>query len=462
MKRICYNRDGGISIFVLLISGISIMLFLIMITETDSAFKDHLLSSSLRRQCDLILAEYDDVIYDRYGIFATPVNDTKENEFRSTVSGFCETEKYNVVPLERLEGEILYRSIIRFAKLRFPVHLSVRFLDWITALSNNGNKLTGISEDNVTEISGESIVSGTTGQSEFSEILDLISLVLGAEEKSSEGSGKWNSDISQEGLRKVIDEFLEISDDQWSAGLFAVGNSPGYGFISEITGIAGKYFESDPGELYSRLSFEYYSSEMFSCRVNNTEDGTDKVDLRGSVTGSLLSGRTCEMERIVFGCDDENRNKNLAQTLICGSRFVIHLLVNLTDPAEREEIKTAAASLSAAIALVSGGTVAVPPETIEGVLLIIISSSEAFSDWKEMLGGGRIPFIPISSLDKIKISYKDHMKIMLLCVPMEIKLDRMSSLLETASGHKSGLYTRIRSSCLYKGKLYSYEDGYSG
>ena len=452
------NRKGSITLFLTITTSAALILFTVLFEIAETKFDKYVLMSAMDRECEVVLSGYNERIYDRFGLFAYE-HSRSNNEKNITVCDSC-SNIYNlkVFPGASLRNETLFDQITRFSLVRFPVDVSKKFLGWLNDVCINDKVMNALSIETGNDESLNSICDRST-------LTEIISEVLKNEKVRTYLKEKLEGIFSIDELSDMIHEYsvsmeqnilpISSSDD-----MFITNDLLGY-----LTELLSNFYSSDTGQLYKRLSFEYYLGEMFSCRVNSFVNEKNEVvsfkNLRGVEFERYGISDAFEMERLIFGFENNDRNADMAQLIIVGVRFAVNMLSNILDPSNNQEVKTASAALSAAIALASAGSIAVPPEAIEYALHVILASCQSVQDWGNMMDSEKIALIPLEGYDSIKLSYRDHLRLMLLCLPLQLKLDRISSILDIyRDNHESGYYSNVKVSCLYKGRLLEIEKNY--
>ena len=458
------SRVGGFSIFLALSVSAMFMLMGVLTTATLLHARETRLKTALLQQQDLLLSRYSEILEQRYGLYATRLDDDSERSFRVMTGDVGGTLDYRATGLDPLKGAVLYDEIVRFSSPRFPVQASVRLLDRLNIIK--ANLLEGVPEiPSAGEWEATPILSGEMSCIGFDEIIELLTGFRDTQSSSSE-------DVPSEKSFPLMDELMtmvsgyEVADPYESGISRTIRSELGVTekTLNNISGFVEDLCSFDPGNLYRRLTFEWYVASMFSCSVNYSTEGCTKVyrtDMRGRGFDERYTIDVPEIEQIIFGQESEEQNRFYTKISIQGIRFVSNLIANLSDSAQRAKVRTLAATVCAIVAFVSGGTVAIPPEAAEAAVLVIRSATQASQDYEELMQGGCVDLVPVEGFDRLETRYSDYLSLLLLVVPKDVKLERIRTILERNTvGEGVCLYTGVGVSCSYRGKRYFSEGGY--
>ena len=234
--------------------------------------------------------------------------------------------------------------------------------------------------------------------------------------------------------------------------------------------------------LLNEVSLDVYAATMFRSRVLSRSDNGVAVpyrDLRGRTLSSLSSVDLYEVERIAVGRATDAENLRAVERRILAIRFAFHMAAQLTDGPSREKAQVLAAALSGLLSAATSGALVIP----SGFLSIALQAAWAFesaqTEVRTLVGGGCVPFLPdllvkdLPELAQWTSTYGDHLMLLLLTVPNQVKLERIAFIIERnlalfgASGTDtrdgpplSGYVTRMVASTEYREEIISRSTGY--
>ena len=236
--------------------------------------------------------------------------------------------------------------------------------------------------------------------------------------------------------------------------------------INDLSSFLDRFYRIESNGIYDRLCFEYYVSSMFSCKTNtmiHNDIEIQRKDLRNRSISSLPVHDTLEIEKIIFGYEDSGKNDFYTKISIESIRFLIHLLTNLVDETKTAANKAIAASLCGVVALASAGTVVIPEEVMEIVVVLLKSMGSAAKDYADLSAGKGVPLLPVEKYKIMDTYYTDYLQVFLFTVPETVKLSRMMSIMrDNLFLSAMPLYTGVRVSVNYRGMSYQVEGRYDG
>ena len=234
--------------------------------------------------------------------------------------------------------------------------------------------------------------------------------------------------------------------------------------------------------LLDEASVDVYAATMFRSRVlSRSENGIDVPyrDLRGRTLSSLSSVDLYEVERIAVGRSTDAENLRAVERRILAIRFAFHMAAQLTDEVSREKAQVLSAALSGLLSAATSGALVIP----SGFLSIALQAAWVFdsaqTEVRTLVGGGTVPFLPdllvkdLPELAQWTSTYGDHLMLLLLTVPSQVKLERIALVIERnlalfgasgAAAHGgpplSGYVTRVVASTEYREEVISRSAGY--
>ncbi|MHB8963750.1 MAG: DUF5702 domain-containing protein [Saccharofermentanales bacterium] len=472
------SRRGSFSVFISIMMSSIIFLMSALLHVTVQTGREMIIRSALIQYQDLLLSNYSEILEDRYGLFAAGSIMKYDDAFYRMTGNAAGIEDLRAAGSRALSGAVLYDGILRFSKPRFPVLAAAQLIDRMNVLQSgftqNVESIAGI-EPIVLQSGNAGFLSGDAGLMSGDDPGDagigfdwIVSLLHGLKPdqfKKEDGSMPSNIDQPLEDIGKLIGEYdcKDEFDNEFSKTIKS-DLSITEKTINGMSDFAERFYSLETSSIYDRLAFEFYAGQMFSCKVNflSEDNGrNDRTDMRGRSLKYISPADEPEIEQMIFGFEEKDKNVFFAKISIEGIRFISNLIANLADSNKKAEIKSLAAGVCILVAVASGGTIVISPEAAEVVVLILQSSIQAAADYKKLITGGNVPLLPLERFSKINTYYVDYLKAMLLAVPKDIKLSRMESIIKkNTSGINTVFYTGIGVSCRYRGIRYFCENSY--
>lgn len=449
-------NKGSVSIYLTMIITSVVLVFSILLGSVSNSKNIFIVKSSLVRHQDLILSDFSEKLYNDYGIMATDIPNIKQEDFNKITSSLSFITDFEVDGTKKLSSEALYDEIIRFSKPRFPVQAASGVIARLNSMFNEVNSIK--KKDVIT--TEEEITSENNFQ--FGDLLKyLILLCEKWPKKEIEDDDSFHiSDISQ--ILKDYEEADKYTND------FVKDIKTNLSFSEEtlmkLSDTLTKFYSIETNSMYQFILFNHYISEMFSCQTDSlitNENEINRKNMRGTELGLINHISEYEIEKIIFGNEDENQNKFFAQASIGGIRLVTQILCYLLDTKKREKIKTIATTLCAAAAIISAGSVIIDPQTAEILLVIVFATVDTYKECNNLFNGKSVELIPVDGFEKIKIYYSDYLKLMLLAVSKESKLKRIESIIKNNIPiNNECFFIGVKIGCKYKGVRYQFEGFY--
>ncbi|MHB1484789.1 MAG: DUF5702 domain-containing protein [Saccharofermentanales bacterium] len=468
------NKRGGFTCFLAIIITSVIVLMTVLMNASSIRSSEALLAGILSGQQDLLLSGYSEKFLDWYGIYALHMQDIEENGFFKAVEGIREIKSYSckgIYPLEK-EGR-LKKGIVNFAYPRFPMEFLLQFLSRFTQIdaiiSNNSIGKAKVDPDIPVNAGNDSDPSFENSDIDYIKIIDsLSSISKNIYDKCISGKGTGNGTAlpSWDEFNSLLDNSrpelyeTDISKQMKSSLSLTETN------LNDISAFLEQFYQFKLNPIYEKLCFEFYVSSMFSCKTNSrTKDGVEvqRKDMRGRIIEDLPVRNKLELEKIVFGNERNETNDFFAKMSIESMRFICHLVANLTNEAKKAEIKGISAGLCTAVLVASGGSVVIPPEAMDIVVLLLLSINSASLDYKSLIDGNPVQLLPAGENKNIDTYYIDYMQLLLLTVPEELKIDRILMIMkENLCLEYSDLFTGVKISTKYRENTYEVEGQYYG
>lgn len=450
------SKRGSFSSFMAIFITSVTLLMNILLNASIIRSNETLITSVLVSHQDLILSEYSEILFDRYGLFATGIQSDYKDSFYNSVKGIRNISEYKAVGVEELKGNILSNSMIEFSKPRFPLYFASEFLNRFTKIKGAIKAQSTISKTPATVPSPENSIENSP-----INYLEIVKNLIMLKDRCFPSS-KAEDNVSQ----STVEELENLLTVEYADYLFEseyIKDIKSSLTINEksmsgISSIIENMYQMDTPGWYDRIALEYYISGMFSCKTNyRVVDGFKEEikDLRNRNQDDLFRTDKMEIEKIIFGSDNPKNNDFLAKVSIQAIRMLIHIITNYTDSTKRAEIKTTSVSLCASLALASGGTVVIDPVLMEVVITILKSASSAIHDYEKLIGGGGVVLIPGNCNFNLETYYKDYLQLLLLVIPIDVKLKRAETIIKSNTNLTyTPLYTGIKVTCNFRNSPY--------
>lgn len=460
------SKRGSFSVFISILISSMIFLMSILLHVTVISGRKMMVQSALIQQQDLLLSHYSEMLEDRYGLFAANLSSTHEEAFYSMTGNFADMKNFRVYGIDELSGAVLYNNILHYSKPRFPVQAATQFLDRINIFTSSSR----LSCNTIPDAGSAGQDSDNTAEEAslgFDDILSMLEKLKPDQPGSNNGNIPDNINQPLDNINNLLcsydtEEIFENDISRTIKSDLTISEKA----LNKISDFVEKFYSVESGDFYNRLTFEFYVSEMFSCKVNYRSENNEKIyrnDMRGRSFEILSPSSEPEIEKIIFGFEENDKNEFFSKISIQGVRFVSNLIANMTDSKKRAEIKSLAATVIALIVIASEGTIIIPTETAEAVVAVIQSTAQAVSDCNKLMDGGYVELLPIEGAIRVETCYIDYLKFMLFSVPEDVKLARIESIIKkNTAGINTIFYTGIGVSCRYRGGNYFYENGYFG
>lgn len=456
----------------------------VLLKASSIRYEETLITGVLIQQQDLVLSNYSEKLLDWYGIYATTLQDTEEESFFMSLDGVEEKVSYRCEGTDLLDEEdCMKEAVLGFSRPRVPMQIVLQAYNRFSEINSqiaSGN-ISDLYSDHSTVQSTDPIsnepfelpdpaedVPGakTERMIDYQEIIELLGDV-GPDTFDESIPEDSSVDFEWENLDEILkngkaDPLYEPDlSKQMKSSLTVTEES-----MNELSACLDQFCQLKSNHFYDELCFEFYVSTMFSCKTNTRiQNGIqfERKDLRNRSIASLPVRSALELEKIIFGYEKDETNDFFVKTSIETIRFLIHLASNLTDEEKKAEISGAAVILCGAVAIISGGTVAVPQKVMEVVVMILMSMSEAAKDYKTLIEGKSVPLLTDQRWAEIDTYYIDYLQIFLLMVPEQVKIDRMLHIIRQNLDLQSvPLYTGISVGAKYRNSIYKVEGRYEG
>ena len=442
------NKYGASTIFIAIIMSALILVectYLTFVWDLDRRLE---ISRGLKYQVEAILADYDRELFNTYGIYAFCIDELDDSVFNAVLNdhGLTEGQCIEVDGVEVLDTDSLRRAIASYYSYR-AAGIAIRSMF---------EQVSGII-DKIDEKGVIAKIKSFTSSGASSYLSDILSNSVDIEGKLDELS----EDIDVEQLRnsipmiqRIIDLINDNQDDVTEI-------DPGIR-LTDLTFLIEGYtlLEGliDDGSQFAagrtdHLLIAHYAAYNFDCAVDNENDRS----IIGTKFSSIHGENYFDSEYIMTGFDGRPGAVSVS-ILIFEILFCKYFISEYSEPGKALAYETAAILLSTLIALLSDGTVDIPTQVMEFVLIAIVSACESFSDLKSCLEGNAIPMYEEDGMELIMLKYRDFLFLYLFCVADNFLLERMINVLTRDFGE---MYTGICLVTEYRGTSYDVTKRYA-
>jgi hypothetical protein len=369
---------------------------------------------AVHQQLVASLAGYDPDLYQQFGVFGVPVASLETSVFQKTVP-----VRYAAVPAELsvaaalLDPDVLEQQIARTMKLRLPIL-------WLDQ-AELGKSL--------------SPEFFNPGQGIRASIFPADALPKDLLSQMPEGLASYLEDLIQQSLESVTEEDkLEILDQalDWlgdlsgqSSILAALPDSSDW--LSGLSGWLDDLSSGPKAPLTQKAGLAEYCLAYLTTAVTvRLEDGTREPlhTVRGLDLQELAQTRPAEIERIITGTREPDAARRQVKTDLIATRSLIHLAAIVADSGAMTVLRSKAAALAAVLAATTG--ILLEPDGIAYLLALSQAILRGHDDVDDLLRGQDIRLIPPSLLDQpLRVTYADHLRLMLLVLPTDTLLERI-------------------------------------
>lgn len=258
--------------------------------------------------------------------------------------------------------------------------------------------------------------------------------------EAGEGAAKnaaARAEAAYEGDLVKVGENTELYDEE---GVF---QENALGFIGEI----GKIASEDIKKLRDNIYIDEYIMGSFRNSVPALVSGSETVedkDFRGILKSERETFYEGEVEYVLHGNASETANKLMTRAQILLVRFGLDTLHVYTDARKKQ----AATGIAAAVAGWWTGSAGIP--VVANLVMCGWGMGEAALDVKELLEGRSVPVYKLSgdwktdigpgkssgpkTDQRLHFSYYDYLRLFLLCMNEDKKLDRTEDLIQLNMG----------------------------
>ena len=439
------NKRGTSTLFLAIILSALILVETTYLAYVADLNRRLTYTRALKEQTEVYLASYDRQLFKTYGIYAFDYNRINSLVFNEILAanGYETGDVMYASGMYSLDTEILRRAVACYYSYRASGVIFQRFSSQIMYLieqigqggvlqelrefvSSPASGLVGRIIDGGAEITEAISIAASTlgfdetnpGYQKFMEIISSLNVITNDSPDISNGFDP--SDLS------FIFDLLEFNADLYDAGTWFEENINMHGCLAD------------------------YAANNFDCRLE------DDTAIDGTPFNCFHADNESDAEYILTGLEG-TPGKALTGYMIFGALYLKNLVCDLTDPSLQETLAPTAELLSAVVTVLSGGTVILPPEVYELVIVLLIAEVEAVIELVKVLNGEEVPFITWGGEDILMLDYRNFLTVFMNYIPDQLILDRMLVIFDRDfPDYLTGIVTETD----FRGVSISYEGSY--
>ena len=439
------NKKGTSTLFLAIILSVLILVettYLAYVAELDRRL---CYTRALKEQTEVYLASYDRELFKAYGIYAFARAELDTSVFDSILeaNGYETGDTMYVSGMYEFGTEDLRRAVASFYAYRTTGVLLQRFMSQIIALIECideygiiGNLRQFVSSP-ASGALGRILDGGADIAGYISSALEFLGL-----DESSPGVIMFNSLLS--GLGALSHDAPEIGN----------GFDPtDMGFVFDMLGFQKNLY--DTGTDFND-TFNFHACLTDYAANNFDTILEDDLTINGASFSVFHNDNISDTEYILTGIEGFG-GRALTYYYIYGFLAIKNLVSNILDPTIRESVEIAGEILSTVITAVSLGTVPLPAQVYEALILIIKSEIEGVRDLWTVIHGGEITLFEIGEIGAVSMDYRDFLTLFMNYVPDGLILQRIMNIFgRDFPDYVIGIETEVQ----YRGRILSYDRKY--
>jgi hypothetical protein len=419
----------------------------------------------MRLQMAQILGNYNESLLTNYGLYGLDVSSVNTKIFEGCFSG-GDLAELTAVPYNPITTADLRTGISDYMQIRMPALASKELL----------TRFKGIYANII-----NSDLFNKTKTSKSSAWFSYLKTFLGQKEKWGDAIKTAVTTVEAidiTGKTKELEEFAASFQQTLERGstLFLQGDTNGNlsddilspDNMAQILSFADNYLNLDMPGIVDSYMINEYALSFFDSKIENEKNGgstTPEANILGISYSDIHGSNRADLEYLLTGIDNEVASFAVAKMLVFDVRIITNFGTYLVDSEKMSKAKEIAEILSAAITLVSAGTVSVDPEILQFAVLYVWALVQGFADLVKLLSGESIILFDHSALnnndilkDALNTKYRDYIALFLMAVPEEWKLSRILTILKRDCS--SEIYSGVTLSANFRGGLFVMEDTY--
>lgn len=190
-----------------------------------------------------------------------------------------------------------------------------------------------------------------------------------------------------------------------------------------------------------KILFQEYVLAQFSSAVRGPaafeKEAQNFQTLSRQNMSKLDFSEKFEAEMILLAQNRAFSARLFVNSTIGATRLATHFMAEVSDAYRMGRHKAAAASISAAIAILSLGTVVLEPASIAYSLALVTAAKNMLLDLRQILEGRGVALYPAASnpLYQVKVYYIDYLRILGLVLPIDKQAEVAAAVIIKNIGH---------------------------
>lgn len=452
------RRRGAFSLFLILVTT-SLTLVLGVLLQATRIRADELeLARAMNAQLQVSLAGFDARLRQDYGLFGFPQAGLQTDTLTRMLADPALVQSVQI----KAEGNFwqvsqLRSQILRQMRLRLPL-TALRFLTdqapaW-QALAGQAKSSTRTVNELLTA-GGQDSAAVTTVLRELADLLGQALQPL-LEPLLQKALARLDIGLGQL-MGTVIPEWNP--DSAGSGG--SVANLLEPQTLTNLSSVLDQMADASTNGVYDHFCISEYCLSYFTTHVAVSQaDGrqTNLKTIGGQSLASLSKQRPDEVEQLVTGLDRPSQAVALVHGILVGLRSLVQFAAILADSAKMSALQTEAASVSAAVALASGGLLVIDPTAMTAILAAIEAVSAGLADVQKLKAGQLVNLWPGHTSVNLAMHYRDYLRLLLLIQPANRIVERVGQLIKDRLDGE--VAAEVSVSAVLRGAAYQMQSGY--
>ena len=407
------NKKGTSTLFLAIILSALILVETTYIAYVADLDRRLTYTRALKEQAEIYLASYNRQLFKTYGIYAfdhTTIDPYVFNQILAA-NGYEDGDTIYASGIYSIDTDALRRAVACYYSYRGSGVIFQRFASQIMALIEQIDEGGVIAELRSFVTSPASGLLGRiiAGGADISEAISGALELLGVDESSPE-------------VQMFLYLMSSLGALNHESPDFGNDFTPSdFGFIFDFLELNSSFYDlgTDINEnVLIHICLADYAANNFDCMLE------DDTAIDGTAFNCFHQDNESDSEYILTGLEGFPAQA-LTDYYIFGTLFIKNLAYDLSDPQTREIVVPVADVLSAVISVLSAGTVILPPEVYELIIVIIMAEIESVQELVTVLNGGEITFLSIGDTDVLTLDYRGFLTVFMNLVPDDTLLTRM-------------------------------------
>jgi hypothetical protein len=463
--KIRNSKRGGITVFLCIILSAVILTESVLFCAARERGVEAELKKCMQLQTAQILCNYNELLLSNYGLYALEDNAVNQDIFSTCFQESSETTvavntEYDMTKLQVQTG------IIDFMKLRIPAIAGNEILSRLKGVLSqiNGNEIVTQSKNADTSAWLGTFKDYLSGKDSWSNILSNVASFLGV----IDFTGKL-SDL--EAFASKYQTLTEQKSTQYLQG--EADTDFAYSILqpqtlSDMMTYADSLLDYDYPDFSDALMINQYAISFFDSKLAHVADGDTEIaekNILGTPYSEIHKGNHADLEYVLSGIEDETVSSASVAILIMDIRTILNFGSFLLDKTKVEEARGIADVVSAAITIISAGSITIDPAVVTYAVLFVMALIQGIKDIRQLQNGESITLFMHPTItnqpgleELLMTDYRDYIGFFLLFVPIEWKTSRILTVLKRDCGKH--LYTGVRITVNYRNNVFELEDSY--